>query len=173
MDAAVNSSTAPNPSEANTAAAGAIPSERVAWLGLLAQSPWSELDPLSREFVDGVRFEWLRAPQQGLTLVRARIGNTGDRFNLGEVTVTRCALRLVEPDAPQIAGVGYVLGRSAVQAERVAKLDAMLQWHLHHGEIAHSVLTPLAKARDARHRAELERTQTSRVQFFAVQPETP
>jgi len=146
---------------------------RVAWLGLLAQAPWEELDSLSKSLVADVRFEWLRAPQQGLTLVRARIGNSGDRFNVGEATLTRCTLRLVEPGAPPLAGVGYVLGRSAAHAERMAQLDALLQWDATAEALTRDVLAPLEQARSGRHRAEAESTQSSRVQFFVLQPETP
>ena len=54
-------------------------------------------------------------------MVRARAGGTGQRFNLGEATVTRCVVR---PDAAltgtQQVGVGYVLGCSHRQALLVA-----------------------------------------------------
>ncbi len=40
-------------------------------------------------------FDWLRAADIGLAMVRGRVGGSGeDAFNLGEVTVTRATLRL-------------------------------------------------------------------------------
>ena len=36
----------------------------------------------------------LRAPELGLVLVRGRMGGAGDAFNLGEMTLTRAAVRL-------------------------------------------------------------------------------
>src|SRR5262245_64735850 len=36
----------------------------------------------------------LRGPEIGLVMVRARTGGTGTRFNLGEMTVTRCTVQL-------------------------------------------------------------------------------
>ncbi len=33
-------------------------------------------------------------PRPGMTLVRGRMGGTGSPFNLGEMTVTRCVVRL-------------------------------------------------------------------------------
>ncbi|MEE4301615.1 MAG: phosphonate C-P lyase system protein PhnG, partial [Pseudomonadales bacterium] len=39
-------------------------------------------------------YEMLRPAEIGLVMVRGRTGGVGDRFNLGEMTVTRCAVRL-------------------------------------------------------------------------------
>ena len=66
---------------------------RADWLRVLARAPSAELARLAAPVLGEYRFELMRAPEQGLMMVRARIGNTGDRFNLGEATVTRCAVR--------------------------------------------------------------------------------
>ena len=40
--------------------------------------------------------EDLREPENGLVMVRGRIGGDGAPFNLGEATVSRAAVRLVD-----------------------------------------------------------------------------
>ena len=55
-------------------------------------------------------------------MARARTG-AGAQFNLGEVTVTRCSIRLENGTI----GHGYVRGRDKKQAEFVAVFDALLQ----------------------------------------------
>src|SRR5687767_143322 len=89
------------------------PLTRAHWMALLARAPIDLLEPALREHA-AVPSRWLRAPETGLMMVQGRAGGTGERFNLGEVTVTRCALR-VQADATDGAdatvGVAYVLGR--------------------------------------------------------------
>src|SRR3546814_16146802 len=63
-----------------------------------------------------------------MVMVRARAGGTGEQFNLGQMTVTRCALKLAGGDAtPSCVGLGYVQGRSTRHAELAAVSDALLQ----------------------------------------------
>lgn len=76
-----------------TPAASALHHERADWLRVLARSGADELERIAAPVLADYRFETLRAPEIGLTMVRARIGNRGDRFNLGEATLTRCAVR--------------------------------------------------------------------------------
>ena len=51
--------------------------------------------------------ENLREPENGLVMVRGRIGGDGAPFNLGEATVSRAAVRLATGEV----GFGYMLGR--------------------------------------------------------------
>ena len=51
--------------------------------------------------------EDLREPENGLVMLRGRIGGDGAPFNLGEATVSRAAVRLATGEV----GFGYVLGR--------------------------------------------------------------
>lgn len=69
------------------------PQARQRWLALLARATRDELDDALARCPDAPEFVWLRAPQTGLVLVQGRVGGSGDRFNLGETTLTRCTLR--------------------------------------------------------------------------------
>jgi alpha-D-ribose 1-methylphosphonate 5-triphosphate synthase subunit PhnG len=144
---------------------------RADWLRVLARAPSAELARLAAPVLGEYRFEWMRAPEQGLMMVRARIGNTGDRFNLGEATVTRCAVRHRSASGEQVAGVGHVLGLDALRAERVAQLDALLQLDALHALLWRNVVEPLRECRAQVDRDERARTEASRVRFFTLQPE--
>lgn len=144
---------------------------RAAWLRTLARAPAAELAEIASPVLADYRFEWLRRPEQALVMVRARIGNTGDRFNVGEATVTRCALRHTPADGRAVAGVGHVLGLDAERAERVAQLDALLQVPALHALLMRSVVEPLQVRADAREQAERARTEASRVRFYTLAPE--
>jgi len=144
---------------------------RADWLRVLARAPSAELARLAAPVLGEYRFEWLRAPEQGLMMVRARIGNAGDRFNIGEATVTRCAVRHRAMGGEQVAGVGHVLGLDALRAERVAQLDALLQVEALHALLWRNVVEPLRECRALIDRDERARTEASRVRFFTLQPE--
>lgn len=144
---------------------------RADWLRVLARSGADELARLAAPVLADYRFETLRAPEIGLSMVRARIGNSGDRFNLGEATVTRCAVRHRAGDGSVTAGVGHVLGRDEARAQRIAQLDALLQRTELHPLLMRDVVEPLRALRRQRDRAERARTEASRVRFFALQPE--
>lgn len=144
---------------------------RADWLAVLAGADAGDLARVAGPVLADYRFEPLRAPETGLVMVRARIGNTGDRFHVGEATVTRCAVRWQPANAAATAGVGYVLGRDAERALCVAQVDALLQHPPLHEALVSGVVEPLRAATAARHRAQREAAETSRVRFFTVQPE--
>ena len=111
-------------------------------------------------------YSWLRQPETGLMMIRGRIGGDGEPFNLGEVPVTRCVLRL---NAERIAcvGVGYVMGRSRRHAEMVALYDALLQtsFRLSRGD---AVLARITQQRAQRRDDNAARANATKVEFFTV-----
>lgn len=145
---------------------------RAEWLRVLARALPGELARRAAPVLADYRFETLRAPEPGLVMVRARIGNSGDRFNLGEATVTRSAVRHRAADGSVVAGVGHVLGRDEARAECIARLDALLQRDTLHALVWREVIEPLRASREQRDRAEHVRAAASRVRFFALQPES-
>jgi len=160
-----------NPPSADVADVAAPQAARRDWLRVLARARADDLARLAAPVLKDFRFEPLRAPEAGLVMVRARIGNTGDRFNLGEATVARCVVRHRAADGSVVAGVGHVLGTDTAHAERVACLDALLQRPACHALVMRSVVQPLADLDAQRCAAERAATETSRVRFYTLQPE--
>lgn len=113
--------------------------------------------------------QWLRPVETGLVMVRARAGGTGQRFNVGEATVTRCAIR---PDpavtGSRQVGVGYVLGCSHRQAVLVALADALLQESDLHAHWYELLIAPLAQMQAHASAQQQAQTQSTRVEFFTV-----
>ena len=145
--------------------------QRAGWLRLLALAPGPALARVAGPVLADFRFEWLRRPERGLVMVRARIGNSGDRFNLGEATITRCAVRHRPQTGVVVAGVGHVLGLDEARAERVAQVDALLQVPSLHVLLDDCVLGPLRDELGQRQRAEKATTESTRVRFFTLQAE--
>lgn len=141
------------------------------WLSVLAHAPREQLQRHAQAISDD-GFEWLRRPETGLAMLRGRVSNRGDRFNLGEATMTRCVVRHRGAMGTLRAGIGYVLGRDEQRAEWVARLDALLQQPEHHEAVLRDVIAPLRAATAERRAQEEARTAASRVRFFTLQPET-
>jgi len=140
----------------------AMQTGRREWMGLLARAPLEILESWAAQHP--AAFTWLRRPESGLVMVRARAGGTGDRFNLGEMTVTRCALRL----ANGMHGIAYVQGRSKRKAELAALADALLQDPCAASTVDRQLIAPL-RARLAEEKRTLQRkAQSTRVEFFTV-----
>src|SRR6056300_1061501 len=98
-------------------------SERKHWLSVLAKAPPTYFHELYDQLDQVWEYDVLRAAEIGAVMVRGAMGGSGDTFNLGEMTITRCSVKLREGSV----GHGYVQGRDKLKAERVAVLDALLQ----------------------------------------------
>ena len=137
---------------------------RRAWMATLAKATEVELEEVWTRLRLDPDYTWLRRPEFGSTLIRARAGGTGNPFNLGEATLTRCALRL----ADGTAGYAYVLGRCARHAELAALFDALLQTKEHRDLVGTNVIAPLAAAQAKRHHEESRRANATKVDFLAM-----
>ncbi len=112
--------------------------------------------------------QWLRRPETGLMMVQGRVGGTGEKFNVGEMTVTRCALRLSTAQADGPVGVAYVMGRNHRQAQLAAMADALLQTPAAHDDLQLNLLAPVRAHLQAQQAQRHARAQTSKVDFLTV-----
>ena len=138
--------------------------ERRHWMAVLARAEGEAIASLLVPLPALPPHERLRPPETGLVMVRGRAGGDGAPFNLGEMTVTRCAVRLGE-----VVGHAYVAGRDKQQAELAAVLDAALQDPAHHDALMDGVIAPLAQRQQAAREAEARRAAATRVDFLAMQ----
>ena len=142
---------------------------RAEWMALLARAPLPLLEQVLAPLQAQRHTEWLRRPETGLYMVQGRAGGTGERFNLGEITVTRCALRSAAADAAATpVGVAYVLGRHHRQAELAALADALLQDPSHHRALAHHLLQPVRQHLALQQASQQAQAQSTKVDFFTV-----
>ncbi|MEM8803510.1 MAG: phosphonate C-P lyase system protein PhnG [Pseudomonadota bacterium] len=137
--------------------------ERKAWMGLLAKAPEGRVAALLDAAMTRPEFTWLRAPEIGSTMVRGRAGGTGAPFNIGEVTVTRCALTLATGEV----GHAYIQGRRKSDAEAAALVDALMQG-ARAGAIRKAVLVPLEAEQSAAKAARAEKAAATKVEFFTM-----
>jgi alpha-D-ribose 1-methylphosphonate 5-triphosphate synthase subunit PhnG len=132
-------------------------------MGVLAKAPEAALDAVWGDLGPEPAFDWLRAPEVGTVMVRGRTGATGAPFNLGEMTVTRCALRLESGEV----GHGYVQGRSREKARRAAIADALMQSD-RAPEVEERLIAPLAAGIAAKAGARAAKAAATKVEFFTM-----
>ena len=137
--------------------------DRKAWMSLLAKAPEGRVAALLDAAMPRPDFTWLRAPEVGSTMVRGRAGGTGAPFNIGEMTVTRCALTLASGEV----GHAYIQGRRKSDAEAAALVDALMQGP-QAGVVRSAVLDPLEAERSAAKAARAEKAAATKVEFFTM-----
>ena len=108
--------------------------------------------------------EPLREAENGLVMVRGRIGGDGAPFNIGEATVSRAAVRLASGEV----GFGYTLGRDADKARMIALCDALVQSAEFAGSVETSVIAPLRIAMLARRNRRAAEAAATRVDFYTM-----
>lgn len=133
---------------------------RPGWMGLLARANPARLAQLFPELPP---HDMLRPPEIGAVMVQGRAGATGQPFNLGEMTVTRCVLRL----ASGAVGHAHVQGRDKAHATRAALLDALLQTEAA-DRLTAAVLAPLHGEEAERRRVRAAKAAGTKVEFFTL-----
>ncbi|MGM0585801.1 MAG: phosphonate C-P lyase system protein PhnG [Pseudomonadota bacterium] len=139
------------------------PPERAAWMSVLAKAPAGRLAELWAATGLAPGCEWLRRPESGAVMVRGRAGGTGAPFNLGEMPVTRCALRLESGEV----GHAWAQGRDKEKARIAALCDALMATPAR-GRVEAEVLGPLRAEAEARARARAARAAATKVDFFTM-----
>src|ERR1700730_4401093 len=108
--------------------------------------------------------ENLREPENGLVMVRGRIGGDGAPFNLGEATVSRAAVRLASGEV----GFGYTLGRDRQKAQMIALCDAMVQSNEFADAVEEYVLAPLRAVMLSIQNRKAKETAATRGDFYTL-----
>jgi alpha-D-ribose 1-methylphosphonate 5-triphosphate synthase subunit PhnG len=99
-----------------------------------------------------------------MTMLRGRMGGSGNAFNLGEMTLARCSIR----DVAGRVGHGYAAGRDLEQVTLIARLDAILQDDELGEVFGRAVVEPLAAAQAARRAAIEAKAVATEVKFFTL-----
>ena len=139
------------------------PTARQTWMAILAKSSPVDLEQQVKTLGKIPKYTFLRQSEIGLTMVRGRAGGTGEAFNLGEMTVTRCVIKMED-----IKGFGYVGGRSKRHAELAAVCDGLLQQNQWRDRIQQLVIQPLQTKLIEQQRKQQNQTEATKVEFFTM-----
>lgn len=138
---------------------------RKQWMAVLAKADWEQLDTLWRQNKIKPKYELVRGPETGLVMAQGRMGGSGAPFNVGEITVTRCTVRLSDVE---IVGHSYVMGRNQKHAETAALLDGLMQNPELSAQVSKEIIVPLKRVHAARRQNAEAKAAATKVDFFTL-----
>jgi len=141
--------------------------QRQAAMAVLAHAEAGEIAARLRDLARDLALpahQDLRAPENGLVMLRGRAGGDGAPFNLGEATVSRAAVRLASGEV----GFGYTLGRDGEKARLIALCDALVQSRDFAGAVERDVIAPLREQLMTRRTQAAAETAATKVDFYTM-----
>lgn len=137
---------------------------RQQWMSVLAKSSLQALEQAWNDLQTKPDYQFLRPPETGLVMVRGRAGGSGMRFNLGEMSMTRCVIQLDN----QQTGYAYIAGRSQRHSELAAVFDALLQLPQQQSDLLTTLIEPLAQALQQQRQQQAAKAAATKVDFFTL-----
>ena len=158
-------------------------------LSVLSKSSFDDINRFWQSLSIVPSYSLLKAPEVGMTMVRAKTGGTGQAFNMGEMTVTRTVIRLdvseghlkessseekgveekcVEEKRTDIIGFGYTAGRDTKKSELIAVVDAYFQLPEYTDLIEEKILQPLLDKQRHQEESEAKKVDATKVNFFTM-----
>lgn len=137
--------------------------KRQHWMGVLARASRTRMATLMADFGGLPEPEIVRPAETGTVMAEGRAGGTGARFNVGEVTATRCVVR-----AEGHLGFSYALGRDRAKAELAATLDALLQNPERQEALLEKIIVPLAQEEAEARTLASRKAAATKVDFFTL-----
>jgi alpha-D-ribose 1-methylphosphonate 5-triphosphate synthase subunit PhnG len=139
------------------------PTERQRWMAVLSRATAGEISAILEVHGGLPEYTVMKDAQVGTVMIEGRAGGTGQRFNLGEATTTRCVVRLRDG----ILGVSYALGSDRRKALLAALLDGRLQqWGPNHALMA--CVSALASRQQAARQCASRKAASTKVDFFTL-----
>jgi alpha-D-ribose 1-methylphosphonate 5-triphosphate synthase subunit PhnG len=154
----------PNPQQSDCSDDGDLVRKRREAMAVLAEATATEIDDLLGRTGPLPAHREIRNSENGLVMVRGRIGGDGAPFNVGEATVSRAAIRLPGGEV----GFGYVLGRDHAKARLIAYCDALMQHSGYQQVVERDILAPLRNRARAARDAKAEQAAATKVEFFTL-----
>ncbi|WP_092959960.1 phosphonate C-P lyase system protein PhnG [Falsiroseomonas stagni] len=158
----MTATTAPQSAGPETAPPATAARQR--WMSVLARAAAEDIVRHLADLPPLPAHRRLRGPETGLVMVRGRAGGDGAPFNLGEMTVTRCSVRMEDGTI----GHAHAAGRDQAQAEIAAVLDALMQQDAWRPRLEALVIAPLEAAQAERRAATARRAAATKVEFFTM-----
>lgn len=138
--------------------------DRQHWMAVLAKTSARRLEKEWLRIEQKPEYDFLRQPETGAVMVQGRVGGTGEGFNMGEMTVTRCTVQSSEGPT----GSAYVMGRNHRHAELAAVFDALLQVERRRVALMAEVIGPLSDELKTEADTRARKAAATKVDFFTM-----
>ena len=138
-------------------------------MAALAQADENALEAEAAKIFASFSYTFLRRPEAGLIMLEGRAGNSGQRFNFGEMLVTRCVVRLETQDNKATKeGYAFIQGNRPRHAELAAVFDALLQLEDWAESLDRLLIEPLLARREKQLKKRADETARTKVDFFTL-----
>jgi len=138
-------------------------------MAALALADEKALEAEAARIFDSFSYTFLRRPEAGLVMLEGRAGNSGQRFNVGEMLVTRCVVRLEAQGCEAITeGHAFIQGNRPRHAELAAVFDALLQLDAWAESLDRLLIEPLLAEREKLLQKRAAETARTKVDFFTL-----
>ncbi len=146
---------------------------RQRWMRAFALSDTKTLEEALRNISPLPHYSYLRKPESGMIMLEGKAGSTGQRFNLGEMLVTRCAIALsiegeTEKSPAKYEGHAYVMGNNPRHAAMAAVLDALMQDPKFTDHLEESLVSVIVEKHNKKQEAKAATTAASKVDFLTM-----
>lgn len=138
--------------------------ERQIWMALLAGARSARLEQEMKNLQEPFSTAYIVRPETGMIMVQAKADGAQSRFNLGEVTVSRCILEVND----RYLGAAWVMGADLRHAELAAVFDGLLQDPAYHHTIYDRLIRTLEKDRLTDRQMLKQDASDTRVEFFTM-----
>lgn len=141
---------------------------RRAVMGTLARASRDDLRAAFDEWLPALEVTMVRGPETGLVMLRGRVGGGGQRFNVGETTVTRATVSIVQPGVDSVVGHAYALGRDGEKVRLAAVFDALWCALASRERVERTVIAPLEAGLLDTENIRRSQTAATEVNFFTM-----
>ena len=137
---------------------------RETWIGLLGSADLTDLESAVEKFKSPVAYEHIVKPETGMLMVQAKADGSDARFNLGEITVSKCILNV----RGQYLGAGWIMGSDLRHAELAALFDGLLQDPEYYQVLIQTLIPVLIEKQKSRNESLLKDAADTKVNFFTL-----
>jgi len=138
--------------------------KRESWIGLLGSADPADLESALEDLKDHCEFVCIVGPETGMLMVQAKADGSGSRFNIGEMTVSKCILEV----KGKYLGTGWVMGSDLRHAELAALFDGLLQDPDHHDRLMATLIPRLEEKQRLKTDILLKDASDTKVEFFTL-----
>jgi len=137
---------------------------RQRWMQLLAEAEVQDLQSAFERLEKPVPSSFLIKPETGMVMVQGKADGTGTPFCIGEMTVTRCMVQIMN----QIQGYAMVPGSDHDHARLAALFDALLQVPAFHDSLITNLIRNLETKESQKRQALARDVADTTVEFFTL-----
>ena len=141
-----------------------LQADRKYWIALLNSADPEDLKAARKKLSATIKYAYISRPETGMIMAQAKADGIGKHFCLGEVTVTKCILEVME----RTLGYAMILGPDTEHAKLAALFDGLLQLPEYNKELMATLIPSLEKKQTEKDDLQARQRSDTTVEFFTL-----